>query len=132
MTLEQLYKVAEENDIRVDEFPLHGIYALTLRLDGCCAIAIDGRHLSDSGERTALAHELGHCMTGAFYNEGNFLELHSRCEYRADKWAVNKLMPKEELEKAIKSGCTEVWELAERFGVEEWLVRRAMQMYFDK
>ena len=35
----------------------------------------------------------------------------------------------EELERAVKEGCTEVWELAERFGLTEDFIRRAAYVY---
>lgn len=52
-----------------------------------------------------------------------------RHEYRADKWAVHALLPRQELERAVKEGCTEVWELAERFGLTEDFIRRAAYVY---
>lgn len=79
---------------------------------------------------TCTAHEVGHCATGAFYTE-NTLELRSRMEYRANKWAIKKLIPRDELEEAVKSGYTEVWQLAELFCVTEDMMRFAMWIYFD-
>ena len=55
--------------------------------------------------------------------------MRERHEYRADKWAVHALLPRQELERAVKEGCTEVWELAERFGLTEDFIRRAAYVY---
>lgn len=35
----------------------------------------------------------------------------------------------EDLDEAIAQGCTEIWELAERFGVTEQFMRKAVCLY---
>ena len=52
-----------------------------------------------------------------------------RHENRSDKWAIQMLIPVEALDDAIAEGCTEVWELAERFQVTEEFVRKAVCFY---
>ena len=52
-----------------------------------------------------------------------------RHENRADKWAIQKLIPVSELDDAVAEGCTELWELAERFGVTESFMRKAVCYY---
>ena len=79
MTLLELYRYAEGRGIPVDAFPLGRTEALSL-LDGegGCHIAIDPfRVKSAADEKTKLGHELGHCMTGAFYTVA------SPCDVRA-------------------------------------------------
>ena len=50
-----------------------------------CAIIMDHNKIHSQAEELVYrAHEIGHCETGAFYNE-NSLELRSRMEYRANK-----------------------------------------------
>lgn len=71
---------------------------------------------------------MGHCETGAFYNEHS-LELRSRMEYRADKWAIKKLVPENELIEAFEEGILEIWELAEHFGVTEEFMIKACEFY---
>ena len=41
-------------------------------------------------------------------------------------------MPREDVDAAMRDGAVEVWQLAERFGVSERLVRRALWIYYDK
>ena len=53
-------------------------------------------------------------------------------EYRANKWAIKKLAPKDEMITAMKDGNTEIWQLAEYFGITEDMVKFAMWVYFDK
>ena len=44
--------------------------------DGSCAIAMDPWYLHTlAEERVQLAHELGHCEMGVFYNEAAALDL---------------------------------------------------------
>ncbi|MDD3898742.1 MAG: ImmA/IrrE family metallo-endopeptidase [Syntrophomonadaceae bacterium] len=50
----------------------------------------------------------------------------SRAEYQARKWAALELMPLDMVKKALASGVSEVWELAEEFGVTEDVVRFRM------
>ena len=52
-------------------------------------------------------------------------------EYRANKWAIKKLAPKDEMEEAMKNGYTEIWQLAEYFGITEDMVKYALWVYFD-
>jgi len=80
-------------------------------------------------ERVHLSHELGHCATGSFYSIHTKVDSRRRHENRADKWAVQKLIPVEALDDAIASGCTELWELAERFGVTESFIKKAVCLY---
>ena len=64
-----------------------------------------------------LAHELGHCETGSFYNRYAKLDLRQKHENRADKWAIQHLIPVEELDEAVADGYTDLPSLAEHFCV---------------
>ena len=80
-------------------------------------------------ERVHLSHELGHCLTGSFYSIHTAVDSRQRHENRADKWAVKKLIPVDELDAAVANGCSEIWELADRFGVTEQFMRKAVCYY---
>ena len=131
MELKQLYDLAKEQNIPVLTYPMahHGSMSVQLR-DGSCAIGMDDR-VADGGaqERVHLGHELGHCVTGSFYNIHAAVDSRRRQENRADKWAVTQLIPLDDLDDAIAQGCTELWELAERFGVTEEFVKKAVCWY---
>ena len=129
--LSKLYRIAEEENIEVDCFDLKKREALSLiDDDGRCFIAIDPFQLrSVNDERTKLAHELGHCITGSFYNKHAAVDCRQRHENRADKWAVKTLIPLEDLDDAISAGYTQLWELAEHFGVTEQFVQKAVCYY---
>ena len=93
-------------------------------------IGMDYSALNDgSYERVHLAHELGHCKTGAFYNRWATCDIRQKHEHRADKWAIKKLIPVDELDEAIAAGHTELWDLADYFGVTEEFMRKAVCWY---
>lgn len=125
-----LYQYAEKKNIDVDCFETKKAECFSIMdEDGDCAIVINPFMLKDSVDETVkLAHELGHCETGAFYY-GSPLQLKEQCEYRANLWAIKKLIPKDELKKALESGIIELWELAEHFEVSEELMKFAVEYY---
>lgn len=130
-TLLDLYEYAEDQGIDVDWFPTEQATSLSLSLpDGSCAIAINPWKLSTLAQETVcLAHELGHCKTGSFYNRYAALDIRQKHENRADKWAIRKLVPEEALDQAVADGCADLPALAERFGVTEQFMRKAVCWY---
>ena len=84
---------------------------------------------NESSKRVHLAHELGHCKTGAFYNRWAARDIRQKHEHRADKWAIKKLVPKDELLKAIDSGHINIWDWAEYFNVTEDFMKKAVRWY---
>lgn len=127
-SLEELYRIADQQNITVDLFPLEKREALSLMdLSGQCYIAMDPRRLTgETDHRNKLAHELGHCCTGAFYNQYSRYNCRKRQENRADRWAIQQLIPAAALDEAIASGCTEIWQLAEYFSVSEEFIRKTV------
>ena len=65
-----LYDYAEQRGIDVDWFSAVQASSMSLPLpDGTCCIAIDPWKMDTLEQETVfLAHELGHCETGSFYN----------------------------------------------------------------
>ncbi len=128
MELMALYRLAEQEDIPVDCFELKKRESLSLMdTDGSCYIAINPLFLTDSvDEKMKLAHELGHCETGSFYNQYATENVRRKHENRADKWAIQKLVPKEELDAAVEAGYTDVWTLADYFDVSVEFMRKAI------
>lgn len=130
MDLLELYDIAEQNGITVDAFDMGECECMSVALNDQLYIAINPFALTSfADEKVKLAHELGHCETHSFYNRYSKLDLRAKHEYRADKWAVKKLIPKDELEEAFKAGYTQAWQLAEYFDVTEDFVRRAAKIY---
>lgn len=131
ITLQELYRIAEERNIAVDHFSLKKREALAMMdEDGDCFVAIDPTKVtSEADERNKLGHEMGHCCTGSFYNEHSNYDCRQRHENRADKWAIQQLITVDDLDKAIAAGYTEMWDLAEYFEVSEDFVRKAVCYY---
>jgi len=131
MELKELYQLAENRDIRVEHFHLEANKALTAEyIPGSFAIALDDKKIENkTEEKMCIAHELGHCESGAFYMAQSPFETIGRCEARVFRWELDKMLPYEKLEKAFKKGYTESWELAEYFDLPEDFVRKAVKHY---
>ena len=129
--LQDLYRIAEQKNIVIDRFALLSREALSIMDDdGSCFVAIDpSKIIDETDERTKLAHELGHCLKGAFYNRYSSYDCRQKHENRADKWAITQLIPVQELDEAVANGCCNIWELAERFGVTEDFIRKSVCLY---
>lgn len=115
MTLEGLYGYGESRGIEIDEYKMRELVSASYR-EGW--IAIDTSKCETRAEEKAtLAHEIGHCVTGSFYNIHSSYDIKSKHERTADVFAYKLLVPKEELTAAVTGGLTTVWELAEFFEV---------------
>ena len=97
---------------------------------GDCFIGMD-KSVSDGSdrERLHLAHELGHCCTGAFYNRNATVDCRQKHENTADKWAIQHLISVDDLDDAVAAGYTEIWDLADHFGVTEEFMKKAVCYY---
>ena len=125
-----LYAYAERRNIDVDWPPRRRATSLSVPLGDRYAIALDPWKLGSLAQETVcLAHELGHCETGSFYNQYAALDVRQRHENRADKWAIQHLIPVEELDEAVAEGCEDIPALSEHFCVTEDLMRKAVCWY---
>lgn len=131
VSIEQLYVFADDHGYEVDWVLFENIECMSARLsDGTYLIAINPAKLKGTADhKTKLAHDIGHCETGSFYNEYSPFDVVQQHEHRADKWAILHLVPKKDLDAAVADGHTEVWELAEIFEVTEEFMRKAIVWY---
>lgn len=127
MTLNELYNECENNNIDIDYFPMKEGKALAFP-QGWIAIDVD-KIENTSEEMEVVAHELGHIETGSFYNIYSPLDIKAKHEYRAEKQAIKKLVPLDELKEAIKCGIIESWDLAEYFGVTDKFMKKVIYYY---
>lgn len=128
VTNNDLYGIAERRGHVVVCESLTETPSFSLQTNKRCYIAIDQR-LNVQQEREALAHELGHCEYGGFYNRYSRYDIRAKAERRADKWAFARLVPYGRLMQAVRHGITEVWELAELFDVSCEFMQRAIAYY---
>lgn len=126
-----LYVLAEQKNIAVIETSLPETGSLSVMTDtGACYIGIDQSVMDgDALELVHMAHELGHCETGSFYSIHTAVDCRQRHENKADKWAVKHLIPVEDLDAAVADGHTELWDLAQHFGVTEQFMQKAVCYY---
>ncbi len=128
LTLSRLYKIADDNNILVDDFDTKEVESFSMP----DVVVLNKKKLRTSIDlKVHFAHELGHCRTGSFYNV-NTLETRERMEYRADRWAIKNLIPLSDFLCALKNGITERWELAEHFNVTEDYIDKARKLYEEK
>ena len=109
--------------------------SVSLNIDETRFIGIDDKIMETRAEeRVHLAHELGHCMTGAFYSVRSPLNTRSRCERKANDYAIKKLIDEDELRKIIKeyNGEIGIWDLADHFNVTEYFMKKAVEYYFER
>lgn len=127
VTLLDLYNRADAQGIDVDDVPMRSLTSVSFPQGW---IALDTAKMQTTAEhKSILAHELGHVETGSFYNIYSPFDLRARQEWRADKAAIKMLVPFKRLLSAIRSGCWEVWQLAEHFDVTEELINKALTLY---
>ena len=137
MISDKLYLEAEQSGITVlcgAELPLTKSVSLALP-DGAMFIGIDDSVMqSRAEERVHLAHELGHCVTGAMYNIRCPIMPRQRYERIADAYAIKKLVDEDELKRIIdeREGDISVWELSEWFDVTEEFMQKVVKFYFGE
>lgn len=135
MISDKLYLEAEQSGITVIcGADLSKTKSISLELsDGAMFIGIDDSAMrTRAEERVHLAHELGHCVTGAMYNMYCPIMPRRRYEKIADAYAIKKLIDEDELRRVIdeREGDISVWELSEWFDVTEEFMRKALSFYF--
>ena len=131
--LQTLYDLAEQHNIGVYFYNLGDAEAAAVQDGTFCAIALNPRcNQTPQSELEHLSHEMGHIETGTLHapsaTPGDIL----RNEYRCTAWVVHHLIPIDELLEVIDYGYTEVWELAEYFGVSEECILDAVKIYRNK
>ena len=131
MRINDLYDLADQRGYEVIYTSLPQTKSLAMYDDGKCTIGMDaGLHGIDELEHAA--HEIGHCETSSFYCFTSDEISRLRCEYKANKWAYNHLVPFDELITAFQSGYTSVWDLADRFNVHPDTMQKILFYYFGK
>lgn len=128
--MDKLFRDAESASVTVEYCHVPLNESLSVQDDGGDFILMD-YSLVEKGaaERVHLAHELGHCLTGSFYNSYAAADVRQRHENRADKWAICRLISPDALDCAVAAGHTELWDLAEIFNVTEDFMRKAVCWY---
>lgn len=128
--LSQLYEDLRAQSISLYLREIGFCEAATIEYRGKYAVFLDPVCFSSLRRMKAvLAHEIGHCATGCTHRVSSPLDLIERHEYKANRWAIERCIPYEELREAMRNGVREPWQLAEYFDLPEEFVRRAISYY---
>lgn len=125
-----LYKELNDAGVRFYHWDMDDLQAATIEQEGRYGVFMDfGNIRTGAEELVVVAHEGGHICTGATHRVDSPYDLVEKHEYKADKWAIQRLIPEEQLDEAVAAGCTELWQLAEHFGVTEEFMKKAVCWY---
>ena len=130
METRELYQLARDHDIPVMFMDIPENGSMCIQTETRCYIGMDYAVLpNEAAHRVHLSHELGHCETGSFYNRWAARDVRQKHENHADKWAIKKLIPKDELDRAVAAGYTDVCTLAEHFDVTIPFMKKAICLH---
>lgn len=132
--LEALVDAIEQDDILYIEMESGTLPAKAIRINEEEAIIINQEAFTTDAERFgALAHEKGHCDTGAFYTEYAPLITRGQCERRAWRSAILEQLPFGELLQAFNACKTfdgiSVYDVAEYLDLPQEFIERAVIEY---
>ena len=128
MTIEELLEIADNKGVKIYDFPMRELRAVAL-VGG--AIAIDKSKLSgDTEYKCVVAHELGHQVTGSFYNIHTSVPVLELNERQANRYAAELLVPFSKLRHAIHERhiCVNRT-LAKLFGVTLAFLEMVLDLY---
>lgn len=125
-----LYDELNDAGVRFYHWNMSEDQAVTIEMNGQYGVFMDFDNIQSAAqELVVVAHEGGHISTGATHHVNSPYDLVEKHEYKADKWAVTRLIGEEDLDQAVADGCTELWQLAEHFGVTEEFMKKAVCWY---
>lgn len=129
--LNSLYEDMDAQNVGFYTYDVGEEKSVTLEMNDKYAIFLDFRVQSIPEMKWILAHELGHCATGCTHKVSSPLDLVEKHEYKANKWAIERYIPFDQICQALKEGYTEKWQLAEHFDMPESFIEKALDYYFS-
>lgn len=125
-----LYDELNRAGVRFYHWDLAEDRACTLEIGGNYSIFMDFDNIPTVAEElVTVAHEGGHVSTGATHKVSSPYDLIAKHEYKADKWAIQRLIPPEALDAAVAEGYTDLHSLAEHFNVTEPFMKKAVCLH---
>lgn len=112
-----------EDDLLIEERQINidGLY--------CDGIAWIKENMTDAKKYCVLAEEIGHHNTSV----GDILNLNDidnvKQEFKARKWAYEKILPIELILGTLQSGIYTIWDMAEYLDVDENFLKDALEHY---
>lgn len=130
VSLSEVYDALREQDARLFVYDIGFSAAATIEQDGKYAVFYDPAAVRTTAAlKECLAHECGHCATGATHRVASPWDLVEKHEYKANRWAIERFLPYAALCRAMRAGLTEPWQLAEWFDVPQSFIERAVAYY---
>lgn len=125
-----LYDQLNRAGVRFYHWDLDDVQASTIEMDGNYGVFMDFSNIvTQAEELVAVAHEGGHVFTGATHKVSSPYDLIAKHEYKADKWAVQRLISPEALDAAVAEGYTDIHSLAEHFNVTIPFMKKAVCLH---
>ena len=128
----KLYDLAEKENIKVYDYNISDVSGMFVNIGNINAITLS-KGLTAYQEKSTLAEELGHYYYDATYPVScKDLQLISKQEYRAKKWAYNVLIPAEDLVSAFKNGLDNIDVLSDHFEVPSRFMEECINYYKER
>lgn len=122
-----LYNNLDEMGVEVFSCPLSNFEAVA---EPSGYLGINSAKIqSEEQEREILIHEEGHFATNTFYQLDSPYTVREHQENVASRYGYKKYYSVEKILLLMEDGYTEVWQLAEQFGVNQKYVREMLEYY---
>jgi len=132
LDLSGISKDIDEIGAKLYLYPIGFCDAATIELGGKYAIFLDIQRFSTVTEMSwALAHEVAHCATGCTHKLSSPYDLIEKHEYKANRYVIEKYLPAKDLQRAMHTGYTTVYELSQYFDVPEDAIQKALYYWTE-
>ena len=139
-TLEQLEDYAYEQNINVQRhFHVSKLRGFCVISSNRKIIALNKARLRNSAEEIVVfAEEIGHLETNSLMPLSDYINpeykrwTKIRNELLAKRWAIDRLLPVEQIQEAIDYGCSNDYEVADYCGVNIAFLNDAIKYYQRK
>ena len=132
VSLEEIYRALDEQKAQIIPYDFSFAKAATIACNGRYGVFLSPAATETlSGLKGCLCHECGHCATGATHRVDSPYDLVEKHEYKANRWAIERFLPFDALQAALREGFTEPWQLAEYFGLPQDMVEMALHFYTE-
>lgn len=106
------------------------IEAASIEYNGNYAIFLNAGKIKNTDDFfVKAAHEYGHCSTGALHKLNSPFDVIGKHERIANQKSVEDFLPSEQILNAVKSGCRQLYEIADFVGMPEKFVKKAVEIY---
>lgn len=130
--LETIYNDMKSQNISLYVYNVGPEKSASIEMNQKYAVFVDPFRIGSIPEfKRVLMHETGHCATGCTHKVSSPLDLIAKHEYKANRWAIERYIPFDQLQAAIKQGYVERWQLSEYFDVPESFIQKALDYYFS-